>query len=380
MNIAVLQENLKAALATVQPAVASATTHPVLSYVKLVADDALTITATNLELGITTRCGAKVDAPGAVCVPAKLLADLVGNLPNDRIDLVLEKGAVRVRCGSHYSATLPVFDGDEFPTIPTVQLVADVPIELLRAAAARVAPMAAADFSRPVLAGVHLKLDTIARVEAADGFRSTRVEFELPGAVDPAIDIIVPARALVAVARAFKGVDDETAVRIGVARVGDDPLGPPAQLAFEADGVQIVSRLIDGKFPDLERVFPKAYTTRVIVEAREIERALKVAALYAAKSADVVKLEVQPPAGDLGYSRLTLSANGREIGESAVQLDVQASGQPITIAANIGYLRDAIAASTTPQIALETQNPLAPLVLRPVGADGVSLIMPMTVR
>lgn len=379
MQLAVLQENLKNALAAVMPAVASKSTLPVLSTIRFTADEhRLTLTATNLELAITVQCGAKIDKPGAVCVPAKLLQELINGFPNDRIDLSLDKYTLTLRAG-RYQTTIKCIEADEFPVIPVVTSRAELPLALLRQAASHVALAAEVNGTRPVLGGVHVVLNGVARYEAADGYRLAQLDQALEGSIDPMIDVIIPAKALATVAKAFKGQEDAP-VRIGTSQSGGDAFGPASQLLFDVGNVQVVTRLIDGKFPDMERVIPTSYATRIIVEAREFKQALAIAEVYASQSSNIVKFQATS-GGELAPGRLTLSANAAEVGDSQITLDGMIDGGDCAIALNVNYVAQALGCIDTPQVAIELKSPQAPAVFRPVGADGyLHIVMPMTVR
>src|SRR5215213_1149577 len=122
MKLSCLQENLKRGLAIVGHAVAGKSTLPVLSHILLATDDGrLRLAATNLELGITCWIGAKIDEEGAITIPAKLLSDVVGGLPNDKINLKLDARtqAVNLTC-ARFESNIKGIEADEFPVIPTV--------------------------------------------------------------------------------------------------------------------------------------------------------------------------------------------------------------------------------------------------------------------
>ena len=379
MNLAVLQENLKAALATVMPAVATKS-QPILETVRLDAqDNALTLTATNLETTIVARCAAKIEASGARCVPAKLLAELVAGLPNDRVMIEHIAQQVRFRC-AQVEATLDTLDAEEFPTTPTLRTTADLPITFVRSLATLVAPLAATDTVRPALCGVALRLDTIAEASAADGHRLARLSQELEGATIPPLDALIPAKMLIAAAKALKGIESEY-IRIGVSGSATDAFGSASACVLDAGGVQIVTRLIDATYPNAAAAIPTSSTTRVILDTRELRQALAIAAVYAARSSGVVKLQIDPAPTDLSPGRVTLSANAASVGASTITLDAMVVGPATQIALNVGLLADGAGCMSTPQMAIELQTAARPAVLRPVGRDDYfQVIMPMSIR
>jgi DNA polymerase-3 subunit beta len=377
MKLTVLQENLKRGLATVSHAVAGKSTLPVLSNVLLATDGGrLKLAATNLEVGITHWIGAQVLEEGAITIPAKLLADVVGGLPNDKVTLTLDARTqtVKVECG-RFVSNIKGIEADEFPTIPTISdrdPAVRMPPELLREAIDQVAFAAATDDSRPVLAGVLVRLrDQRVILAAADGFRLATRTVQLSEPLAQSVEFIVPARALIELSRIL----GETEGNVGITVT---PGG--GQALFHTENTELVSRLIDGKFPDFERIIPQQYTTRTILDTAELTKAVKLASYFATASQNVVKLALEA-GGQLEPGKLVISANAAEVGDNTGEIDALVGGEGGQIALNVKYLGDALSAIKTAQVALETQTSQSPGVFKPVGQEGyVHIIMPMSIR
>jgi DNA polymerase-3 subunit beta len=377
MKLSCLQENLRRGLAIVSHAVASKSTLPVLSNILLATDAGrLKLAATNLEIGITCWIGAKIDEEGAITVPAKLLSDVVGSLPNDKISLTLDARTqtLNLTC-ARFETNIKGIEADEFPVIPTIadrEPTVTFPPDLLRETVDQVAFAAATDDTRPVLTGVLLRLKgTTATFAAADGYRLAVRTVDMPEPIAEPQEVIVPARALMELARIISDVEDTVEVTV-------TPSG--GQVLFHTENIDLVSRLIDGKFPDFERIIPTSYATRTVLDTQELAKAVKLASFFASASANIVKLTMEP-GGELGPGRLTISANAAEVGDNKGALDGMVQGEGGQIALNVRFLSDALNAITTPQIAIETQTPQNPGVFKPVGADGyIHIVMPMTVR
>lgn len=378
MKVTCLQENLKRGLATVAPAVAAKATLPVLANVLLTTDDGrLRIQATNLSLAITCHVGAKVEEPGAVTIPAKLLQDFVGNLPNDVITLTLDERTqtVNLRCGRS-EANIKGIPAEEFPQVPTIQAdspTARVAPDALKAAINQVAFAAATDDTmRPVITGVLVKLrDTTATFVAIDGFRLAVKTLTLPEAVREPLEVIIPARTLQEVGRIIG--DTENLVEITVTPKG-------GQVLFHSDMVDVVSRLIEGKFPDHERMIPKQFLTRAVVDRASFVQSTRQASVFASGSANTMKLTLHAGA-DLVLGKIVVSTNTAEVGNNRAELEGQVVGEDGEVAMNVKYVQDALNAMGTPQVALETQGAASPGVFRPVGDDSLLvLVMPMTIR
>lgn len=380
MKLSCLQENLKRALATVGHAVAPKSTLPVLANVLLATHEGqLQLAATDLEIGIKTRIGARIEEEGSITIPAKLFSDVIGGLPNDKVSLTLDARTqtLKVEC-ARFTSNIKGIDAEEFPPIPTVtdqDPTMSLPGDLLRQAIDQVAFAAANDESRPVLTGVLVRLrdDTII-FAAADGFRLATRTLTLPDSARRPADsqeFIIPARALSELSSIIGNTEGEVGITV-------TPSG--GQVLFHTETVDLVSRLIDGKFPDFERIIPGAYTTRTLLDTPALVKAVKLASFFASASQKVVKLVMQP-GGDLEPGKLIISANAAEVGDNTGELDGIVNGEGGQIAMNVDYLAQALAAIKTAQVAIETQTTQSPGVFKPVGQDDYThIIMPMTIR
>lgn len=375
MQVSVLQENLKRALSVVGRAVAGKSVLPVLSNVYLGTDAGqLVLRATDLSVGITTRIGAKVEAEGAVTLPHKLLSDVIGGLPNDKVTLALDAKtqSVAIKCG-RYDATIKGIDREEFPIIPTVDgdPLVSLPSGTIRRVADAVAIAAATGDTRPVLAGVYMSCGNAGMTFcAADGYRLAQLVVDT--VAREIVDPIIPARALIELARI---VEDDSTVDIALSPTG-------GQVMFRTESAELVSRLIEGKYPDTERIIPTSFTTRAVLDTAELSKAVKLASFFAVKSADIVRLEMsQEDESSPLPGQLTITANAAEVGDNRAVLDAMIGGQGGKIAVSVEYFAELLAAVKTPQIALEHTSEGNPLVMRPVGEDtALWILMPMSVR
>ncbi len=282
-----MQENLARGLSVVTRAVSSRSTLPVLANVLLKTEDAgLKLTATNLEIGITYWVPGKIDEDGATTVPAKLLTDLVNSLPpGDKVELEVAAGdTLHVKAG-RFQTHIKGIDADEFPAIqtagerPTTRIAQNV----LRRALAETAFAAASDEARPILTGVLARFEgdqlTLA---AADNYRIAVKTVPILDPV-PETSVVIPARALNELSRILADVDDPVEVVLAAGR---------NQVLFHLDGIDLVSRLIDGQFPNYQQVMPQAHATRAVLDREELLRAVRPAALIAHESANIVKLQI----------------------------------------------------------------------------------------
>jgi DNA polymerase-3 subunit beta len=375
MNVSCLQENLQRGLAHVGRAVATKSTLPVLGNILLTTDRGqLKLAATNLEIAVSCWVGCQIEEDGSITVPARLLAEFVGSLPNDKITLQADQRtqSLHVRC-VRAKATIKGIDAEDFPVIPTVEdgaPTARLDPELLREMISQVVFAAATDDSRPVLAGAHLRLEgSRLTMAAADGFRLSVRSADLAEPAREDLSIIVPARALGELARIVADAADPIDMTVTPNR---------NQVLFRVGNIDFVSRLIDGAFPDYRQIIPKEYNTRSVVDTQELLSATRRASYFARENSDIVKLSIAPGGGDLSPGAITIQANAAEVGDNASDVDAAVEGDQGQIAFNVRYLNEVLTVVKSAQVALETQNPSSPGVLRPVGSnDFTHVIMPM---
>src|SRR5436190_1729710 len=341
---------------------------PVLANVLLRTEDGgLRLTTTNLEIGLVYWVPGKVETDGATTVPARLLTDLVSSLPGgERIELETGPGETLHVTSGPFQSHVKGIDAAEFPSIqptgerPTTRIAQNV----LKRALEETAFAAATDEARPILTGVLCRFegDTVT-LAAADNYR---IAVKTIPVLDPVAEtsVVVPARALTELMRILGDTDDPVDVMLAQSR---------NQILFHLEGIDLVSRLIDGQFPNYQSVLPKAHTTRAVLDREELLRAVRPAALIAHESANIVQLQISAN----GESGITVSANA-EIGDHVGQVEAAVEGDGTSIAFNAKYLADVLEKVDAEQFALELQGPLAPGVFKPVGDDRyVHVVMPV---
>ena len=368
MKLSVMQENLARGLGIVSRAVSSRSTLPVLANVLFRTEDAgLKLTATNLEIGITCWVPGKVETDGAITVPARLIADLVNTLPSgEKVDLELQ-GSTTLRIRSIVGEThIKGIDAEDFPAIPVAgdRPTTRVAQWTLRRALGETAFAAASDEARPILTGVLARFEgSSLTLAAADNYRIAVKTIQL---LDPVEDtsVVVPAKSLLELERILTDTDEPVDIVLAPAR---------NQILFHLEGADLVSRLIDGQFPNYQTVLPKSYSTRAVLDRSSLLNAVRVASLIANTSANIVKLQV----GVDGEAGLTVTANA-DVGDNEGRVDAAVEGDGTTIAFNARYLMDVLQKVEAEQFALELNGPLSPGVFKPVGDDQyVHVVMPV---
>jgi DNA polymerase-3 subunit beta len=342
----------------------------VLANVLLKTDNSgLKLTATNLEIGINCWVPGKVEAEGEITVPAKLLTDLVGSLPNQRIDLQLsaKDRTLKVTCGGSRSSIKGI-DADEFPVVAAIgdAPATSVDARALREALGEVVFAAATDESRPILTGVLTKLagDRMT-LAAADNYRIAVRSLTVAQPVGTEISIVVPGRSYAELMRILPDAEQPIEITITPNK---------SQVLFHVEGIDLVSRLIEGQFPNYEPVIPTGHSSRAVLDREAFLAGARRASIFARDSANIVKVEV----GGDGSSEVSITAHAADVGDNADALEGAVEGQQTTIAFNARYLTDVLAALAADEVALELSGPLAPGVIRGIGHDDyVHVIMPV---
>lgn len=367
MDVTIDQASLSRALRLVTRVVPAKAALPILQTVLLEGRSGrLALTATDAQIGLVTTLGAEVRTAGRLAVPARLLGDYVAQLPPDALRLTRDADTTpaRVEC-ARFTAHLATLDPDDFPRLPEIDeaQALDLAADRLREAIGRVVFAAARDDSRPALSSVLVELSADGlTLAAADGFRMARARLgEVAG---PDRQLLVPARAVAELGRLLA---DAEGVRLTLTRDGRGA-------SFAAGATTLLARLTEGRFPDVERVIPREWRTRVTVDADALRQAVRVAGIFGGGGdARPVVLETAP-------DRLRLRARGDETGEAESELPATLEGEEQAIALNTRLLTDLLDALPGPRLELSWTMPQAPVVIREADhaepAD-LALVMPL---
>ncbi|MDP6605175.1 MAG: DNA polymerase III subunit beta [Dehalococcoidia bacterium] len=376
MRLSCQQEDLHRGLSAVARAIPARSALPITQHVLLTADgDQITLSATDAEtIAITYTITASIDEGGSITMPSRLLSDFVATLPRENIEMTLAERSrqVSLSCARN-DASIGGMDPDDFPPIPPVDDSATISVEAarFRRALSQVVFAAAADDSRPVLTGVHFAIDgTEMRLAAADGFRLAVHTLELPDSASEC-SVIVPARALAELTRLLAEAEDAISVTFNAAGT---------QVQFDLGHAKLVAQLIQGTFPDTQRLIPEGHTSRTEVAVGEFNRETRIAQIFARDGSGIVRLVASPGEGG-APGRLTISARAEELGTNEGEIDAIVEGEEVKVAFNGRYLREVLDVLDTDRVAIETQDQPSPGVIRPLGDDSyVHVIMPMFVQ
>ena len=376
MRLSCLQENLSPALSIVGRAVATRTTLPITQNVHISTDDSrLKLSATNLEIAISTWIGAQIEEEGSITVPARVFTELVSSFPQEKIDFETSADplSLSAKC-ARYDAQINGADPEDFPPIPQVDsgIVAKIDARVLREAISKVVIAAATEDSRPVLTGIQVDLSGDKFTFAgADGFRLAVYKGELLDSVTEEMSFIVPARSLQEVGRLIGSSTEQVEFTVTPSK---------SQALFSIDNVEIVTQLVQGTFPNYDQLIPSSYDSRVVMDSADFSRATKTASIFARDGSGIIRVQVETDSGsDVG--RVAVLSRAEEVGENQGEIDAEVEGTDAKIAFNSKYLLDVLDVLGSGKVALETTTPSSPGVLKSVGDDNyIHVVMPMFVQ
>lgn len=366
MELTVTQENLNRAISAVSRVASTKTQLPILSNILLRTDgNRLLIAATNLEIATTQYIGAKIIKPGAITIPAKLMSEFISNLPKDSVELKVVNDNLHIKCGS-YSSIINGYIADEFPELPTINenssIQYKINIDDFKQAISQTIITTSNDSTRPVLTGVYWNsFQGQLYLAATDGYRlSERRLVETKSEVSA----IIPAQTLQEVIRNISDDSDLSEI---------DILFDDTQVRFRIDNTEIISRLIDGSFPNYRQLVPNSSDNIVIINKAEFIKVTKIAGLFARESGGSITLTANKE-----KNILSIHSIASQLGEntSEAKAEVDNDGQ---ITLNSRYLSEAITAIDGDEVEFKFSGKIAPCVLKSTKADTnyYHIVMPL---
>lgn len=373
MKLSLLTENLNTALTHVSRFVSTKAQLPILSHILFSTDAGrLKLSATSLEMGINYWTGAKIETEGSFCLPSKDISEFISYLPAGKIDFSLNEQNLLTITSTKASSTFSTLSSTDFPIIPSLDstTVFELDLPSLLDSVASVSFASATDDSRPVLTSVLCKfaMDSLTLV-ATDGFRLSlkTIKFQNPIAFPDGQDsltLLIPSKSLAEVLKIAK-----VAPKIKIGLTPDRH-----QVVFLLEDLEIISRLIDGEYPNFERIIPESSPTKIYVNKEELAQAIRLASVFARQSANVVRFSLKKDS-------LELSANAPQIGQNQVSVDARIEGESLEIAFNYKFISDFLAIVKGDEVVIELNQSLTPGAFRdPKNPDLLHIIMPVRLQ
>ncbi len=361
MKLQVIQENLNKALNSVAKVASSRGTLPILSNVLIkTQDNRVSISATNLDIAITHHIGAKISEEGSITVPAKLMQDFIASLPSGIIDLVLNDNKLNISTNK-YQSTINGVLADDFPVMPAISdgQTWRISAKQFKNGLQQVVMAASSDEARPVLTGVYIHTNEgQLYVVATDSYRLAEKKLHK---MKETVNLLVPASAMQDLLRI--AADDETEVII----THDDQ-----QVLFKVGDVEIITRLIEGKYPDYRKLIPKDFANTAVLKRPDLVNITKVSSLFARESAGSVTVNFDPEA-----KQVSIHSIASQLGENTAEATAQVHGDG-AITLNSRYILDALQVMNGDEVSLAFNGKLEPSILRDTASkDYTHVIMPL---
>lgn len=368
MRLVCLQKDLNFALGIVSCAVNPSTALPVLNNILIKAvDKKLFFSATNLEIAINYSIPADVKNEGAITIPAKLITSYISLLRDKDVEIKVEDGTTLYIKSKSSQTKIKGISPDEFPLIPKVERDTSLQItasDLSRAIESTVFS-AATSGTRPILSGVYMQAEKdILKMVATDSFRLAEKKTKLLKKTEKTIECIVPVRTLLELGRILATKFEKEPVDIHISK---------NQVLFSLDGIELISRLIEGKFPDYEKIIPRTTRTKIEADTTNLALATKRVSLFARENNNNIKLTAT------NDGRLQISTDETSIGEEKAEVDIKMNGENNKVALNSQYLLDVLS-HLKESVSIEMDEKLTPVVVRPTKKeDYLYIIMPLKV-
>ena len=363
MKFSVSKEKLLEGLQTVQNVVSNRTTLPILSNVLVQAGGgALRFTTTDLDVGISGAVEASVEKDGATTLPARRLAGIVRELPAAEVTVEVDsKNVASIRCGQSFFKILGLPE-EEFPPLPKFEGAKEFTLsqKQLGDALKRTSYAISTDETRYVLNGILFSFkDNKLTMVATDGRRLALVDLEVEFARSQEADIIVPTKCVTELAR-LVGQDGDVKMSVG-----------ENQVAFEVNGTLLVSKLIEGNYPNYRQVIPGDAKERISLERELFLNSVHRVALLASEKSNSVKLVFTK-------GNLEITANTPDVGEARESLAVAYKGRDFSIAFNPEFLMAPLRALPDDEVFLDLIDEMSPGVIK-VQTPFLYVLMPMRI-
>ncbi len=359
MKLQVTQENLNRALGSVSRVASSRGTLPILANVLLkTVGNRLSIAATNLDIAITHFTGAKVSKEGAITVPARLMQDFISSLPSGVIDIDLDDNKLHIST-DQYRSTINGVAADEYPIMPAITNGQKWTIGCseLKKALQQVIFAASTDEARPILTGVYIhSFEGKLFMVSTDSYRLAQKELKT---TTDKVSLLIPASSLNDLLRVMGDGEEEVEITY------DDQ-----QVMFKLGEVELVTRLIEGDYPDYRKLIPAKFSNQATLKKADFVNVTKVSSLFARESAGSVTINV-------GDNKLSIESIASQVGENSAAAEAKVTGEG-SVTLNSRYVIDALGAIGGDQVSFSFNGKLEPCRLTDPGdKDYLHIIMPL---
>jgi len=376
MKITCTQENLNKALGIVGKVVNKNTTLPILNNVLLKTDkNGLRLSSTNLELGVNYWIGGKIEEEGEITIPTKLFANFVASLPDGNVEIKTREDMVNIKCNS-YKINIKGIDAKEYPLSPKIEneFLFKVRSEDFKEAVVQVLPSVSLSESRMEITGILLDFSEIEKgkivLVATDSYRLAQKTMQLSreninkeslNMLGNIRSVIIPKNAMQELSRDLS--EESEMLEVVIAE---------NQIVFSFGKAVIISRLIEGNYPQYKQVIPEKFMSQAVIDIKDISSAVKISGFFSSASNNSVKFKI----GSDG--KIEISSEANELGNNNSRITAKTSGKDLEVVYNYKYLMDGLNSVLGNEAVLDINDENAPSVLKTSSDETfVYVIMPI---
>jgi len=371
MKVQILQEKLKEGLNIVERISSKSLTLPILNNILVSSEkNFLNLAATDLEIGINWWVLAKIEKQGKITIPSRLLSSFVGFLPNKKINLEVKNNNLICEC-ENYKTQIKGLPAEEFPLIPKISEAESIVLESASfcKSLSQLADIAVPSTTRPEISGIYFsfqkKLLTIA---STDSFRLGEKKIYLKNSLAQEYSLILPQKTVKEIINIFSEKPGEIKMFFSPNQVMFEYLMEETKHAQ----IQVVSRLIEGEYPNYQEIIPKKFTTQLILDRAEFLNQVKTASLFSGKINEI-KIKVIPK-----EKKALIFSQSPDIGNYQSSISGKIEGKPIEISFNHRFLLEGISGIKSSELIFEMNGDSNPGLLKPVGDDTyLYVVMPI---
>jgi len=371
MKIEVLKDNLKNSLSIVEKIVGKNLSLPILDNVLISTEDNfLNLSSTNLETAIKIWVLAKIVKKGKVVVPAKFLSSFVSSLPNEKIILEEKNQGLYVEC-KNYKNNVQGFNADDFPLIPEFKNLEylEVDNKKLCQGLSQVVDISSISQSRPEISGIYFHFSkNLIKIVATDSFRLAEKNIILDNSVQKDISFILPQKPAKEIINILQDKDGKTKIYI----LPNQVMFEFPMKEFDHPEVQIISRLIEGEYPNYQEIIPNKFKTQLSFKRDEFLDQIKTASLFSGKLNEVkIKIENK-------NKEVQICAQDSDIGQSQSNISAKIEGDSMEISFNYKFLIDGLLRMKSSEVSFEISKEEGACVLKPIGDTSYTyVVMPI---
>lgn len=359
MKLTITQDNFKKAVSITERIVGKQIALPILENILFETKHGmLKVSATNLEIGVVFRIGAKIENEGSITIPARIIGSFVSNLPPHGAVILEKKNSVLQITSGFYRAQIKGTEAQEYPIIPESENnpLFSLSPEMLKKAASQILSCAATDNARPELTGINVIFyEKDIHLAATDSFRLAEAIIPIEVVKDIYANfvaknqsIIIPAQTLSEVLRIVEGDNQKIQVAI-----------EENQIFFSIGSAKIVSRLINGKYPEYKHIIPQKFATQIMVTKDDLLRAIKVSSIFTNSKSGEILLTARD-------KKIVIESQSVESGENKTEVVADIRGPEQKIVFNPRYILDGINSVSTNSLDLFINNGSSPAVIKMV--------------